>query len=162
MNASCAATVAVNAVPEMAVVGTVVNASFDTAAAETVIAFEVAEVSPVLEAVIVREPAVFKVTAKALLPDVRVDAAGRVAAASLEVIETDPAKAVAVLLKASFAITVALNDVPAVADPGTRVNASWVADPALTVSVAVAEVRPVAAAVMVREPAVLSVKEREI
>jgi hypothetical protein len=144
------------------VVGTEVKAIFDTAAAETVIAFEVAGVSPVLEAVTVREPAVFKVTAKTLVPEERVDAAGRVADGSLEVIETEPAKAVAVLLKASFAITVALNDVPAVADPGTRVNASWVADPALTVSVAVAEVSPVAAAVMVRDPAVFKVKEREI
>lgn len=162
MNASCAATVAVNAVPEMAVVGTVVKAIFDTAAADTVIAFEVAEVSPVAVAVIVREPAVLRVMAKVLVPEARVAGAGRTAAASLEVMETEPPKAVAVLLNASFAMTVALKEVPAVADPGTRVNASWVADPALTVSVAVAEVSPVAAAVMVREPAVLSVKEREI
>ncbi len=109
----------------------------------------------------VRDPAVFRVTENVLVPEAREDAAGRIAAASLEVMETDPANEVAVLLNASFAITVALNDVPAVAEPGTSVKASWVAEPALTMMAAVADVSPVAAAVMVVEAAVFRVKEGE-
>ena len=59
-------------------------------------------------------------------------------------------------------MTVALNEVPAVADPGTRVKASWVAVLALTVRVAVATASPVAVAVMVFDPEVLRVKDGEL
>ena len=55
-------------------------------------------------------------------------------------------------------MTVALNEVPAVAEPGTSEKASWVAVAALTVRVAVAGVRPAAVAVMVFDPEVLRVK----
>jgi len=66
---------------------------------------------------------------------------------------------VAVFPKASNAVTLAVNAPPAVTLAGTPESTSCVADPALTVSVAAAEVSPVAAAVMVRDPVVLRVKE---
>ena len=59
-------------------------------------------------------------------------------------------------------MTVALNEVPAVAEPGTSVKASWVAVAALTVRVAVATASPEAVAVMVFEPEVLRVKDGEL
>jgi hypothetical protein len=65
-------------------------------------------------AVMVLEPAVFKVTEKVPTPEVRVADAGSVALESEEVMETALAKEVAVLPYASSAVTVALKEVPAV------------------------------------------------
>jgi len=84
--ASWASTVALKEVPAVAVVGTVLNTSFVAAPGLTVIAGEVTVYTP-LVAVIVYDPAVFRVTEKDLVPLTIAAAAGGVAAASVVVIE---------------------------------------------------------------------------
>lgn len=64
-------------------------------------------------------PTVLGVMVNDLLPWVRYAAVGRFADASEEEIITSPAKPVAVLFAASFAVTVKLNEVPEIAADGT-------------------------------------------
>jgi hypothetical protein len=73
----------------------VVQVNCEGAAAPTVMELEVTENDPPL-AVMVFDPAVFKVMLKDPTPFTRVEDAGRVAAESVDVKETDPAKVVAV------------------------------------------------------------------
>src|SRR5438093_8609848 len=128
------------------------------------------------EAVPVLLPAVLSVMVKFLVPAANAALAGKVAPASLDVI---PAVSITVPTRfqfASTALTVAVNEVPAVravgapvlpvAVPGAAVspgtsNCSFTKAPALTVTLAlVLAVRAAAAsvAVIVRVPAVLKVK----
>lgn len=144
MKASCAVTTTLNETFAVAVAGIVVNASLVAVPAATVIVFVVAPVKPVAAMVMVLAPEVFMVTETVPAPLVRVVGPGRVACGSVEVKVTLPAKEVAVLLSASFAIRLALNAVPAVAVDGTRVQANWVAAPAAILKVVlVAVARPV-------------------
>jgi hypothetical protein len=73
------------------------------------------------------------------VPDVRDDTEGRVASVSLEVNETGLANEVAVFPFASRAVTVTLNDVPAVVEVGTEERLNRVAAPGFTVTEAVFE-----------------------
>ena len=72
-------------------------------------------------------------TEKVPTPEVKVEAAGSVAAESLEVMATELANEVAVLLYTSRAVTVTLMGVPAVAVVGAVVKTRLAATPALTV-----------------------------
>jgi hypothetical protein len=99
-----------------------------------VIAEEVME-SPPPVAVMVLEPAVLSVMLKVPTPEVRVAAAGRVAAESEELMETVLAKEVAVLPYASSAVTVALKEVPAVAVVERELKARELAAPAVMLKV---------------------------
>jgi hypothetical protein len=89
-----------------------------------VIPAEVLEINPSL-AVKVLDPAVFRFRAKDPTPFVRVAGAGRTAAPSEEVMVTAPEYPVTVLPLESFAVTLMLNGVPAVAFAGTDPSTNW-------------------------------------
>ena len=125
-------------VPAVAVVGAEVKTRDAAAPGLTVIALEVM-VSPPPAAVTVEEPAVFSVTENVPTPEVKAAAVGRVASVSLEVNETGLANEVAVFPFASRAVTVTLNDVPAVVEVGTEERLNRVAAPGFTVTEAVFE-----------------------
>jgi hypothetical protein len=131
-------------------------------ASETAPGFTVTEVEVTLSAPLVAVkvllPDPVKVMEKPPVPLDRFAGAGG-DAPSLNTKLVEEEWEVAVFPKASNAVTPAVNAPPAVTLAGTPESTSWVADPELTVSVAVADASPVAAAVMVRDPAVLSEKE---
>jgi hypothetical protein len=130
--ASRAVTVTLIGAPAVAVVGAEVKTRDAAAPGLTVIALEVT-LSPPPVAVTAKEPAVFSVTENVLTPEVKAAAAGNVAAVSVEVMATELANEVAVLLYASRAVTVTLIGVPAVAVVGAEVKTRDAAAPGLTV-----------------------------
>src|SRR5437762_219964 len=110
-------------------------------------------------AVIVCDPAVLRVALKVPVPLVRVELTGSVAAPSVEVKCTVPAYPVAVLLNASSAVTVKLTaHPPRAADRAVTVKCVAAAGLTLMLfDVPVIDEATVSVAVMVCEPAVLSV-----
>lgn len=134
LNASFAVTVKLNAVPAVADVGALTTSAV-AGPAETVIfpdtpAIELVTVSV---AVMVRVPAVFNVALNVPVPFVSAELAGSTACASVLLNLTAPAYPVATLPKLSFAVTVKLNAVPAVADAGA-LTVRLAAGPAFTVN----------------------------
>jgi hypothetical protein len=104
-------------------------------------------------AVMVRLPTVLRVTWKDLVPLVRVDALGRFAEGSLDVMATVPVYPVAVFPLASLAVTVMVEATPETTLAGTELKASVVAAPGFTVTFAlVPTVFPSMVAPMVTTP----------
>jgi hypothetical protein len=91
LNASCAVTVKVNDVPDVAVPGATTLKCVAAAGFTVIVAVPVIDEVTVSVAVIVRLPAVFKVAVNVLVPFVSVESAGSVAAPSLLVKCTVPA-----------------------------------------------------------------------
>jgi hypothetical protein len=125
-----------------------------------VMAEEVAERLP-SDAVRVLDPAVFKVIEKVPTPFTSVAEAGRVATESDEVIATVPVYPLAVFPDASFAVTIKLKPVPAVADEGTVESTRELAAAEETAMEDEVTERDPSDAVRVEEPAVLSFTEKE-
>jgi len=131
--ASWASTVVAKAVPAVAVVGADLKTSFVAAPALTVM-LVVAGVRAPLPAVRVMDPAVFRVMPKVPVPDERLAAAAGVAAAgSVEEKVMRLLEVVAVFPWASWATTIALNEVPAIAELEMDEKASLAAVPGITV-----------------------------
>jgi hypothetical protein len=154
LKASKAVTVTLKATPAVAEAGAE-TVKWVAAAGETLIAPEV----PVMEpsaAVIVCEAAVRRVALNVPVPLVRVVSVGRVAAPSVLVKCTVPAYPVAVLLKASRAVTVTLTAAPAVAAEGAE-TVKCAAAAGATLIVPELPVMPPSVAVIVCAPAVRSV-----
>jgi hypothetical protein len=145
-------------VPAVTDEGWDVNTSEVAVPGLTVIEFEVTVNVPSL-AVIVFEPAVFKVIVNDFVPPVSVDEDGKIAAPSLDVIATVPEYPVTVLPEASFAVTVTENGEPAVVLAGTLVKTNEVALPEVTVTAVVLETATLEiVAPNVTDPAVAPVK----
>jgi hypothetical protein len=126
---------------------------------ETEIALEVT-VRPPPVAVNVCVLAVLNLTAKGFAPETRVAEGGMVPDGSVEVIVIRLVFVVTVFPTESFAVTLMVKAVPAVAVAGTRVNAREVAGPADTVMAAVvAEVKVPELAVMVLDPGVFNIND---
>jgi len=131
---SFAVTVKLNAVPAVADAGAVTtNAVADPA--ETVIFPEMPAIEPftVSVPVMVETPAVFNVALNVPVPFVNAELGGSTACASVLLNFTVSANPVATLPKLSFAVTVKLNAVPAVADAGALM-VRLAAGPAFTVN----------------------------
>lgn len=151
-DASRAVTVKVMGDPAVAFVGTELSTSWDAAEGFTVMEPLVVVRLP-SAAVMVRLPTVLRVTWKDLVPLVRVDALGRFAEGSLDVMATVPVYPVAVFPLASLAVTVMVEATPETTLAGTELKASVVAAPGFTVTFAlVPTVFPSMVAPMVTTP----------
>jgi hypothetical protein len=158
--ASSAFTVKVNGDPAVALAGAV-TVKCVAVPADTVMLGDVPAIVEVTVSVVVTvwDPLVLSVTLKEPVPAVSVAFAGSTAAPSVEVKWTVPAYDVAVLLKASSAVTPAVSAVPEIAAEGA-LTLKWVATAAATTEdpeVPVMDALTVSVAVTLWVPAVLKV-----